>query len=315
MAKPRYSSTERIGVNAVENIIISEFKWIFREQPIADMGIDAHIEIVEDGEPSGVVIGVQIKSGDSHVVRKKGSLVFYFNNVHYNYWTKHSLPLLLIIYLPNSRITYWQFLNKITIKKSKKKNWKIELPLSQELNAASMEPIKSYIKKQSNPISEFLKASNKLEDSSPNWRVRHHTYAKTELFFLEAKHDLADKEEPLSFTLSLREDLVIDGINIQDILLNSSVIKEPIYLPKDAIVNVESSDFLKNVMNFNEVAGGIYIVPLKRIRNTALKFIDYQANELILDNIFVELESNLNGKTIFSNKNQDISLSFDTNIF
>ena len=45
----RYSTTERIGVNAVEHIVLHELGWIFREQPIVDMGIDAHIERVDDG--------------------------------------------------------------------------------------------------------------------------------------------------------------------------------------------------------------------------------------------------------------------------
>lgn len=45
----RYSATERIGVNAVERIVVSELGWIFREQPIMDMGIDAQIELVENG--------------------------------------------------------------------------------------------------------------------------------------------------------------------------------------------------------------------------------------------------------------------------
>ena len=49
MAKQRFNSIERIGVSAVDNIISSQLKWIFREQTIADLGVDAHIEIVEDG--------------------------------------------------------------------------------------------------------------------------------------------------------------------------------------------------------------------------------------------------------------------------
>lgn len=40
----RYSSTERTGVNKVESVFINKFKWIFREQPIVDLGIDAQVE-------------------------------------------------------------------------------------------------------------------------------------------------------------------------------------------------------------------------------------------------------------------------------
>jgi len=61
----RYSATERIGVNAVEAIVLNDFKWIFRGQPISDMGIDAHIERVDEGTPSGKLIAVQMSKWGS----------------------------------------------------------------------------------------------------------------------------------------------------------------------------------------------------------------------------------------------------------
>ena len=59
----RYTPTERIGINEVEKVIIKNIGWIFREQPIADVGIDAIIEQVENGEPTGKFIALQIKTG------------------------------------------------------------------------------------------------------------------------------------------------------------------------------------------------------------------------------------------------------------
>lgn len=61
----RFSPTEQIGVTAVGHIVFKELKWIFREQPICDMGIDAQIELVDE-RPTGKLIGVQIKAGPSH---------------------------------------------------------------------------------------------------------------------------------------------------------------------------------------------------------------------------------------------------------
>ncbi len=304
MAKPRYNSTERMGVSAVSSIIDTEFKWIFREQSIADMGIDAHIEIVEEGVPKGIIFGVQIKSGESHFKIKQSSLVYYFNNTHYDYWTKHSLPVILIAYLPDNKHTYWQFLNKATIKKTKI-NWKIEIPLSQELNRTAIEPIWNYLKKLSNPTSKILEALNILDNISPNWRVGHHTSGNTVFFYPEPKHELADKKEPLTFRLTFPKDLVIDGIHIQDIVSNPSLIKKPIFFSKGMMNGIEACDFLKNAMNFGKNTEGIQIIPLKQVRNTVVKFIDYQANEFLLDNIIFFEENNLDGKTIVSNKNQN----------
>jgi hypothetical protein len=96
----RYSATERIGVNAVERIALDQLGWIFREQPIADMGIDAHIERVDDGNPTGKLVALQIKTGASHFRVTNGVLIYYGNATHLEYWTGHSLPVLLVAHLP-----------------------------------------------------------------------------------------------------------------------------------------------------------------------------------------------------------------------
>src|SRR5690242_6276571 len=78
MARARYSPTERIGVGEVGQIVQRDLGWIFREQPVADVGIDAHIEQVDgSGFPTGKLVGAQIKSGASHVRRAGDALVYY----------------------------------------------------------------------------------------------------------------------------------------------------------------------------------------------------------------------------------------------
>ena len=47
------STTARAGLYAVGSIVSEELRWIFREQPVEDYGIDAHIEICEEGKPTG----------------------------------------------------------------------------------------------------------------------------------------------------------------------------------------------------------------------------------------------------------------------
>ena len=59
----RYNRTERSGVIETDRIVTNQFGWIFREQPIVDVGIDALIEQVEDGNPTGRFLAVQIKTG------------------------------------------------------------------------------------------------------------------------------------------------------------------------------------------------------------------------------------------------------------
>lgn len=130
---PSYNPTERIGVNAVEGIFLKDFEWIFREQPISDTGIDAHVEIVLNGAASGKLIALQIKTGESHFNINDTSLTYYGNLKHLDYWLNHSLTVLLIAHLPNQNKTYWQIVNLSTIEHTSKA-WKIEIPKSQELS-------------------------------------------------------------------------------------------------------------------------------------------------------------------------------------
>ena len=46
MVRRQYNPEERVGISAVEHIVAAKMGWIWREQPIADFGIDAHIEAV-----------------------------------------------------------------------------------------------------------------------------------------------------------------------------------------------------------------------------------------------------------------------------
>ena len=142
MAK-RYVDTERIGINAVEKLVLEELKWIFREQPIVDMGIDAQIEQVL-ANPTGKLIGMQIKAGESHFEIKSSHLVYYGDVKHSNYWLNHSLPVIIVAHLPITSKTYWQVVNKDTIKYTRKA-WKIEIPFSNELNKNSIEKLEELL--------------------------------------------------------------------------------------------------------------------------------------------------------------------------
>jgi hypothetical protein len=63
--------TDREGVNAVERVFVKELGWIFREQTIGDWGIDAHVEVANEKEPSGRLLALQIKSGKSFLKGKQ----------------------------------------------------------------------------------------------------------------------------------------------------------------------------------------------------------------------------------------------------
>jgi hypothetical protein len=96
---------ERIGANAVDTIFLNDFGWLFREQTISDYGIDAQVEVVENNEPTGKLIALQIKTGASYFRPKGENFVFYGELRHLEYWTRHSLPVFLVLHDPEKKLT------------------------------------------------------------------------------------------------------------------------------------------------------------------------------------------------------------------
>ncbi len=156
----RYNNTERLGVNAVERIVVERLNWIFREQPIADVGIDAHIERVINGVPTGKLLAVQIKTGASHFTNKENALIYYIKKVHLEYWRGHSLPVLLIAHLPESDETFWSLVEKSSVTATTSA-WKIEIQKSNVFGIQTAERLSTIFEMQnSRPTHYNLSKTN-----------------------------------------------------------------------------------------------------------------------------------------------------------
>lgn len=116
MKKPTYDSTADEGIFVVGRIFNRDFGWAYRPQPFADFGIDAHVEICEEGEPTGEIIFLQIKSGTSYFQEStEGGYVFRGSERHCKYWMRLPVPVLLVMYNPFSEIVYWQLISSRTV--------------------------------------------------------------------------------------------------------------------------------------------------------------------------------------------------------
>lgn len=141
--------TERIGVAAC-SLIAEQNEWMFREQPINDIGIDAHIELVESTGKPKQLLALQIKSGRSYFSEVKDDCIVFreVNERQYNYWTNNSLPCILVLYNPDDEQCIWQKLTTETIKKTKDgkgKGFSVKVPLKQEfLNETSKKELLSF---------------------------------------------------------------------------------------------------------------------------------------------------------------------------
>ena len=111
MIFPKYNQTnsqERLGVNAVAEAMAKSGQ-IWRETPMADVGIDGQIEHVSlEGFATGRMLAVQIKSGPSFFNESNGDWVFYPEEKHRFYWERFPLPVLIIIHDPSENLSYWQ---------------------------------------------------------------------------------------------------------------------------------------------------------------------------------------------------------------
>ena len=110
------NNTEQIGVNHIGEIAARN-KWMFRPQPIDDVGIDAHMELTEPTGESKQLLALQIKSGASWFKERKDECIIFrgINERQYNYWTKNSLPCIVVLYNPDDDMCIWEKLTSETI--------------------------------------------------------------------------------------------------------------------------------------------------------------------------------------------------------
>lgn len=162
----RYSNTDRLGVIETDRIVTKELGWIFREQPIVDVGIDAIIEKADYGEPKGEFIAVQIKSGLGNFLNSETKLTLYVSKIHHNYWLNLNIPIILVAHLPESNVTFWEIISEETFKKTNKK-WKLEISKKQLFNSGSKNRIEDYLKKNAKKNTfSFDFYSGKFEEST-----------------------------------------------------------------------------------------------------------------------------------------------------
>ena len=106
---PKYlktNATSKAGINYVRTLVEAHnciFQKIDQEN---DVGIDALVELVKNERPTGNFIATQIKSGNSYF-DKKANLCKIPIGDHREYWSKHSLPVYGIVYIPEYESEYW----------------------------------------------------------------------------------------------------------------------------------------------------------------------------------------------------------------
>jgi hypothetical protein len=89
-----------------------------------------------DEQPTGKLIAVQIKTGPSHFAEIDDSYIFRGKLTHLDYWTNHSLPVILVAHFIESGETFWVHVDKSQVKRTGK-SWTIPIPKTNRLGAGT----------------------------------------------------------------------------------------------------------------------------------------------------------------------------------
>ncbi len=119
--------TGRIGVTSLQ-LIAAQLGLIFREQPIADYGVDGHIEVMTGSIATGRLIAVQVKTGVSYLSDEiEDGYWLPVSTRHKELWLNHSLPVIVVVCDPRSRVCYYELVtDEVCIPRGH--SWKILLP-------------------------------------------------------------------------------------------------------------------------------------------------------------------------------------------
>ena len=101
------AQTERQGINFV-SAVCEEMRYIWRQTPNADVGIDGEIELVAGVQATGQIIKVQCKAGKSYLANEKANQFdFYADANQLEYWKGATNPIILVVYDPGKQLGYW----------------------------------------------------------------------------------------------------------------------------------------------------------------------------------------------------------------
>lgn len=147
MKWPKTKTTENQGLLYIEQLV-NEHGSIFRKIPLEeDVGIDGVIEFVKDGEVTGRLLAIQVKSGDSYVAHGKDKFVVPVDVAHLHYWQDYDLSVVLVCYSPGQKIAAWRDVKGyIQDQKRREKVFpreklsikSIEVPFSNEFNGQAL---------------------------------------------------------------------------------------------------------------------------------------------------------------------------------
>ncbi len=145
---------------------------MFREQPVNDKGIDAHIELLRDSQATGRLIALQIRSGSSRFREETDAGFVHREDIsHLNYWLNHSLPVVLVLCDTNSDRCYWVRITRDVAHITSDRGWRVLVPKNQVLDS-NCAPILTAIAEDRPDLHDLLSHPAKLAELARYSRAR-----------------------------------------------------------------------------------------------------------------------------------------------
>jgi tetratricopeptide (TPR) repeat protein len=109
----------------------------FREQDTSDFGVDAQAETKRDGNPTGRLVGLQIKTGPSWFEEPgEGGWKFRPEKKHVSYWLNHSLPIYVLLVDLDTEAIYWQEISERTLQTGPRGGIFVQVPEANVIETA-----------------------------------------------------------------------------------------------------------------------------------------------------------------------------------
>jgi len=178
--------TERAGVSLVSYLVATELKWIFREQPTSDLGVDGQIEILEPpAHRTGKLLGVQIKAGSSYFkTTTADGFVYNASAKHIEYWRWYFLPVILVLVDLDNKLCYWAPVTAETIRPSSRGGWQIIVPFVNVLNSQAVSALAMFADAEPGKAAALTPPTASLDQAPKkgtlewrSWRDQHFWHA------------------------------------------------------------------------------------------------------------------------------------------
>ena len=196
-----------IGVCKAKLATIELLGFKFREQPLSDYGIDAHIEVRHGKEyPTGKLIAAQIKTDKSDCFETKNHYNFNSDYKHLNYWLNHSLPVIIVHYDSKNDILNWVHLIEDKIIKNEH-SWSIKIPKNNIFNESCKDKLakiaenvdiqtrKYNILQESLVLMEHLAQGNKVCIEFQDWINKSLSIRALKINIYNQKEEIIDSVE------------------------------------------------------------------------------------------------------------------------